>query len=250
MRSTTAHTAYAITPRSWILDNEQRNYTLTIHDMPDAEKPREKLVERGPDTLSVQELLAAVLNTGTIKEDVLTMSRRIVRDYGEQSIVRLRSAKKFSQEMCVPLGKAVQILAAMELGRRFFERNTAAAPCIRTARDVFEYVTDMRELPKERLRGLYLNTHYKVIHDEIISIGTVDTNIVHPREVFKPALEYAAVAVVLVHNHPSGSLDPSEADTAITAQLIESGKLLGIELIDHVIVTKDGFTSVPAAYQA
>ena len=121
-------------------------------------------------------------------------------------------------------------------------------PTIRTAADIYSYVKDMHDLPKEHLRGIYLNAHYKVIHDEIISIGTVDTSIIHPREVFKPALEFAAAAVILVHNHPSGITDPSDADIAITNQLIKAGQLLGIELIDHVIVTKTSFASIAADY--
>ena len=160
-----------------------------------------------------------------------------------------RDAKMLAKNLEIPLGKAIQIVAAAELGRRFFERNDASAPIIRTAADVFEHVKEMRGLPKEHLRGLYLNAHYKLIHDEVISIGTVDTSIVHPREVFKPALDYSAAAVVLVHNHPSGSLSPSATDDAVTIQLIAAGKLLGIDLIDHVIVTKDAFASIPAPYQ-
>ena len=120
---------------------------------------------------------------------------------------------------------------------------------VRTAEDVFEHAKDMRGLPKEHLRGIYLNAHYKVIHDEVISIGTVDTNIVHPREVFKPALEYSAAAVILAHNHPSGELEASPADVAVTRQLVEAGRMLGIPLIDHVIVTREGFRSVPGDYQ-
>jgi len=106
----------------------------------------------------------------------------------------------------------------------------------------------MRALSKEHLRGIYLNAHYKVIHDEVISIGTVDANIIHPREVFRPAVERSAVAVILVHNHPSGVVEPSDADVAITKQLIQAGKLLGVDLIDHVIVTKDKFLSIPVEY--
>src|SRR5690606_29005623 len=113
---------------------------------------------------------------------------------------------------------------------------------------VFDYVADLRRLPKEHLRGLYLNGHYKVVRDEVISIGTVDANLVHPREVFRPALEHAAAAVILVHNHPSGVTQASRADIQVTEQLIEAGRLLGIELVDHVIVTKDAYASVPAPY--
>jgi DNA repair protein RadC len=93
---------------------------------------------------------------------------------------------------------------------------------------------------------LYLNAHYQLVHDEIISIGTVDANIVHPREVFRPALAYAAAAIILVHNHPSGNAEPSNADRVVTQQLREAGNLLGIELIDHVVVTSDTFTSIGA----
>ena len=158
------------------------------------------------------------------------------------------SPQRLSDDLDIPLGKAAQIVAAGELGRRFFERNGNGAPTIRTAREVYEYVADMRTLPKEHLRGLYLNAHYKVIHDEIVSIGTVDANIVHPREVFRPALEYSAAAVILVHNHPSGVTEPSAADLAVTEQLVAAGAQLGIALVDHVIVTKEGFASVPIRY--
>jgi DNA repair protein RadC len=190
------------------------------------------------------ELWAVVLGQGTKKEDILSMSSRIIKEYGERSIVTETSAKKLSVELEIPIVKASQIIATVELGRRLFERNPSGAKIIRTASDVHAYTKNMWDLPKEHLRGIYLNSHYKVIHDEIISIGTIDANIIHPREVFRPALEYAAAAVILVHNHPSGNLEPSDADTTITKQLIEAGKLLGLDLIDHVIVSGKGFTSI------
>jgi DNA repair protein RadC len=119
---------------------------------------------------------------------------------------------------------------------------------IRTASQVFEYVKDMRNLSKECLRGLYLDARYHVIHDEVVSLGTLSSNIVHPREVFRPALEYSASAVILVHNHPSGIEKPSEADIAITRQIVAAGKRLGIGVLDHVVVTKQKFESVPVEY--
>ena len=106
----------------------------------------------------------------------------------------------------------------------------------------------MRDLPKEHLRGLYLDNHYRLIHDEVISIGSLTSNIIHPREVFRPALEYSASAVILAHNHPSGIPKPSESDMAITLQIVEAGKILGIGLLDHVIITKTKFGSIPADY--
>lgn len=233
-----------------IVGTNERTYTLTIHDLPDEDKPRERLLKQGPVSLSTADLVAVLLSTGTVKEGVLEMATRITKEYGERSVMRETDAQRLSQEADLPIGKAMQLVAAGELGRRFYARNEMAQPTIRTERDVFDHVTDMRSLSKEHLRGLYLNAHYKVIHDEVISIGTIDSNLVHPREVFRPALEYAAAAVILVHNHPSGVLEPSAADVAVTEQLIEAGKLIGIEVVDHVIVTKTASRSIPAAYRA
>ena len=241
------------TPKHMLLDSSPlfglKRYTLpTIHDLPQEEKPREKMQKFGPMALSTPELLAVLLNVGTSKEDVLSMSTRILKEYGERSVMSATRAESLVEDLDIPHGKAMQIVACAELGRRFYKKNDSAMPTIRTAADIYSYVKDMHDLPKEHLRGIYLNAHYKVIHDEIISIGTVDTSIIHPREVFKPALEFAAAAVILVHNHPSGITDPSDADIAITNQLIKAGQLLGIELIDHVIVTKTSFASIAADY--
>jgi DNA repair protein RadC len=232
-----------------VLDGGGKRYPLlTVRDLPPAEKPREKLLSAGPEALSLAELMAVVLSVGTTKEDVLSMSRRLMQEYGEKSVASLKDAKKFAQDASLPITKAEQIVATVEIGRRLFSRNQTGARIVRTARDVFDYVQAIRDLPKEHLIGIYLNAHYKVIHEETVSVGTVDMNIVHPREVFKPALEYSAAAVILAHNHPSGEADPSDPDLLVTRQLIEAGKMLGVPLIDHVVVTRDGFRSVPADY--
>lgn len=239
---------YVLQNHNIILDNQGKRYHLKIKDLPEEEKPREKLLKHGLLALSTSELLAVVLNTGTKKEGVLEMSGRIIRDYGEGGIMSQKNPQALSKDLDIPIGKSLQIVACAELGSRFFKRNNSSIPTIRTAREVYEYAQDMRNLSKEHLRGIYLNTHYKVIHDEIISIGTVDTNIIHPREVFKPAVEHSAAALILIHNHPSGVAAPSEADLSVTCQLIKAGKLLGVDLIDHVIITKDSFISVPGSY--
>lgn len=239
---------YVFNSNNLVLDNEGKRYHLKIRDLPAEEKPREKLLKHGLLALSTSELLAVVLNTGTKKEGVLEMSARVIKDYGEGGIMTQKNPQALSKDLDIPIGKSLQIVACAELGSRFFKRNDSSFPTIRTAREVYDYAQDMRNLSKEHLRGIYLNAHYKVIHDEIISIGTVDTNIIHPREVFKPAVEHSAVALILVHNHPSGIITPSEADASITVRLIEAGKLLGVDLVDHVIVTKDSFASVPGHY--
>jgi DNA repair protein RadC len=219
-------------------------YIIRVRDLPADQKPRERLVAEGAGALSSAELLAVVLGTGTTKEEVLTMTNRIIQEYGDRNVLLATDPKVLAEELDIPLGKAMQIIACGELGKRYFRRTRYGATIIRTAEDVYAYTADMRDLPKEHLRGLYLNTHYQIVHDETISIGTLDANLIHPREVFRPALAYAAAAVVLVHNHPSGTSTPSDADLQVTDQIRKAGHILGIELIDHVIVTQDGFNSV------
>ncbi|MFZ2038812.1 MAG: DNA repair protein RadC [Minisyncoccia bacterium] len=239
---------YRIIDNSLVLDQEPKTYVLKIHDLPDDERPREKMLKSGSTSLSSPELLAIILGIGSKKEGVMEMCHRILKEYGAKGLANHNDPILLAKELDIPISKALQVVACCELGRRFFEKNGNGLATVRNAQDVFEYAKDMRELPKENLRGLYLNAHHKVIHDETISIGTADSNLIHPREVFKPALEYSAVAMILVHNHPSGDSKPSQADIEITNQLVKAGKMLGIDLLDHVVVTKDGFTSVSAEY--
>lgn len=239
---------YAISNNDLILSPvSEKRYVLTVRDLPDEQKPREKLLASGASTLSAQELMAILLSSGTKKEEVLAMSARILKEYGERSLFASTNAAQLAEDLDIPIGKAMRIVAAGELGRRYFQKRRNGAPVIRTARDVFEYTIDMRSLAKEHLRGLYLDAHYQIIHDETLSIGTIDANLIHPREVFRPALAHAAAAVVLVHNHPSGIATPSEADCVVTRQIVEAGKVLGIDLIDHVIIAEDSFVSIPLA---
>lgn len=221
-------------------------YVLRIQDLPVEEKPREKLLKYGPSVLSSSELLSIVLGVGTKKEEVRAMTQRILREYGEKAIVDQQDPKQIMEHLDIPLGKSCQIVASFELGRRFFGSEKGKPLVIRTAAQVYEHVQDMWELPKECFRGLYVNNHYQLVHDEVIAMGSVAASIAHPREVFRPALEHAASAVILVHNHPSGSLKPSEADITVTKQLIEAGELIGISVLDHLIVTQDGYVSIMA----
>lgn len=228
-----------------LLSTGTKKYVLKVRDLPSEDKPRERLLAHGPSALSAQELMAVLLSTGTTKEEVMHMSTRVLREYGERSLFSSTDPKQLADDLEIPVGKAMQIVAAGELGRRFFQKKRNGASVIRTAQDVFDYTADMRMLSKEHLRGLYLDTHYQIIHDEILSIGTIDANLIHPREVFRPAIAHAAAAVVLVHNHPSGIVTPSEADRVVTLQVAEAGRVLGIDLIDHVVVTDADFVSIP-----
>ncbi|HRH26099.1 MAG TPA: DNA repair protein RadC [Candidatus Paceibacterota bacterium] len=228
----------------------EREYVLRVRDLPKEDQPREKLLSTGPGALSVSELLAIVLGSGTKKEGVLEMSEKIVKEYGERVLSRQVNAEEMATELDIPLFKAMQVVAVSELGRRFFDKTAGGMAVLRTPEDAYNYLHDMHNLPKEHVRGIYLNAHHQVIHDEVISIGTVNSNLIHPREVFRPALQYGAAGVILAHNHPSGVMEASISDIEVTNQLIESGKILGITLIDHIIVSGEKFISIDVDYNA
>lgn len=238
---------YALSDTDLYLDvstPQEKEYVLRVRDLPQEQKPREKLLNLGPRALSVSELFAIILGNGTKKEGVLEMANKVVKEYGERVLSSHTDPKYIAKELSIPLVKAMQIVAASELGRRFYDKNAGGLPVLRTAQDAYEYLKDMHNLQKEHVRGIYLNTHHQVIHDEVISIGTVNSNLIHPREVFKPALTHGAAGVLIAHNHPSGIAEASPSDIAVTRQLIEAGAILGITFVDHIIVTKEKFISV------
>jgi DNA repair protein RadC len=208
--------------------------------------PREKLLERGVEALSVSELLAIVFNTGYRGESVLQLADRLLQEYGSHALPDQRDVRAVQRDTALPLVKSCQLVACFELGRRYFDRSPrdSRARSIRSPRDVYEHLREMATLRKEQLRGLYLNVRNVIIHAETISIGTMNSNLVHPVEVFRPALVYSAVGVIIAHNHPSGEPEPSDEDLAITAQLAQAASLLNISLLDHVIIAETGFKSL------
>lgn len=240
---------YIFKENNLILSSEDKRYVLKIKDRAEEDKPREQLIKHGPSILSSAELLAIVLSVGTKKEEVFAMTSRILKEYGDKNIINQINPKLLEKEYGIPLVKACQIISCFELGRRFFKKTPGRQITIRTAKQAYNHLKDMCNFPKEQLRGLYLNSRYCLIHDEVISVGSLTANIVHPREVFKPALEYSAVAVILAHNHPSGSVKPTRGDIETTKQLVKAGKILGVNLLDHIIITKNKFVSVPVNYE-
>lgn len=235
---------YKISDRSFVLNHGKQYQILKVTDMPEEERPREKMLKMGAGVLSSAELMAIVLGTGTKKEEVFAMSNRLIREYGEKGIAYQKDPKTIERDLKIPEVKACQIVACFELGRRFYQKKPGGSITIRTASQAFSHLKDMSNLNKEQFRGLYLNTHYQLIHDEVISIGTLDASLVQPREVFRPALEYSAAAVIIAHNHPSGILKATRADVEITNKLIEAGNILDIEILDHLIIGKNKFSSI------
>lgn len=246
MQPTLTTSPYTIFDRDLVLtDGMARNaYTLRVRDMDDRQKPRERLVEHGPGDLSLAELVAIVLGFGTRREEVMTMARRILKEYGDRALMHEANPRRLSEALDIPLAKACQLVACFEIGRRLYATRGGKPVVVRTAAQAYDYLQDMGALQKEQLRALYVNSRYQVIHAETVSVGSLTANIVHPREVFQPAIEYGAVAVIVAHNHPSGSLEPTHADHEATRQLAAAGAILGIELLDHLIISHEGYTSI------
>lgn len=236
--------SYKIKADSKLLEHG-RTYKITrVRDMAEGEKPREKMLEQGVSTLSLAELLAVVLGVGTKKEEVYSMASRLLREYGEKAIAVQKDPKIITKDLDIPETKACQIVACFELGRRLFHQKPGGLINIRNAAQAFEHLKEMGTLKKEQFRGLYLNNHYQLIHDEVISIGSIDASLLSVREVFRPALEYGASAIILAHNHPSGAMKASREDTDITDSLIKASQLLEIEILDHLIIAKNKYISI------
>jgi len=207
-----------------------------------AQNPRGKLKRFGTGTLTDDELMALVLDPGCAGENPLQIARKAVEIF-HTGVHITDDAIGVIRQLCqVSEIHACQILACLELGRRIFQ--TSGRVRLGHPEAVYDHLRSMVRLKKEAFRGLYLDVKSQVIHDEIISLGTLTMNLVHPREVFRPAIEHSAASVILVHNHPSGDPTPSAEDLKVTQQLVAVGRLIDIEVLDHVIVGEDGFISL------
>lgn len=203
------------------------------------EMPREKLLRVGPDGLKDEELLSLILHTGYKGKHVLSMSKSILQKYHKQ-LFNL-SYKELSNIKGIGWAKASTIIAAKELFVRHFYKNSI--PKISTPEDVIANVQEICSRKKENFVVLYLNARNELIYKEFISVGSLTASIVHPREVFYPAIKHHAVSIILTHNHPSGDPTPSIDDKELTKKLIESSKILSIDIIDHIIVTINSYFS-------
>ena len=213
---------------------------MLIRDMPRIERPREKLMRYGPEKLSDTELFAILLRTGTKRRGVMDMAGDILKKIGHENIKSLKFGDLKNHPGLGPV-KACEILACFELGKRFLSGKKSGIYL--KPQDIWTGLRDIREQKKEHFITFYLDTRNQEIKREIVSMGTLNYNLVHPREVFEPAVKNLAASIILAHNHPSGCLEPSDEDLTLTKRLTQAGKLLGIEVLDHVIVTKDGWMS-------
>ncbi|MFO7807093.1 MAG: DNA repair protein RadC [Candidatus Moraniibacteriota bacterium] len=216
---------------------------MSFKNLPKHQFPREKLIEKGVENLKNPELLAVLLRTGTKDKNVLDLSRHILRKFSLQKFSKL-DYNSLVEIKGIEKGKACVLLAAFELASRAFDKEGDGLPAVSCAADTIVYFQDIRKAKKEHLAALYLDARNRVIHKEIVSVGTLNANLVHPREIFKPAIDYLAASVLIAHNHPSGDLNPSEEDIEITERIKNAGEVLGVELLDHLIVTKNSFKSL------
>ena len=214
-----------------------------MKDIPREKRPRERLIKYGPDVLRNHELVAVILGKGSKKEGVLSIASRIIDNYGIKSLAGEKKVEKLKETLDITEIQASQIIAALELGRRFFGKARKEI-YLNSPRDVFMYLANIGKLEKEVMHGLYVDVKNKLMCDEIISVGTVSSTYVHPREVYKPALVNSAVGVILVHNHPSGDPEPSSEDIKLTKRLKKVSEIIDIELLDHIIVGKDDYLSM------
>ena len=214
----------------------------TIKELPEFERPREKLTKKGAKALKKEELLAVVLRTGIKGKNAVEVAKDILEKYGDKKLLDA-SYEELRNIRGVGPTKAVQILAAIELGSRLFKEKSEKEVYINSSEDAIKELAHIKENKKENFVVLYLDARNKLIYKETVSIGSLNANLVHPREVFEPAVRYLAAQIVLAHNHPSGDPEPSEDDLVITKKLVESGKILGIEIFDHIIIVKDDFFS-------
>jgi len=217
--------------------------SFTIHDLPKEERPRERLVKFGEQALSAQELLQLILGRGIAGESVIVTAQKLLSQFGSLQKLAEASIEELSSIKGIGLAKATQIKAVFEIGRRISTQVPSyKSKELSDPKKVYQLIKNkLKDYHKEHFYIIALNSRNHSIAE--VSVGSLDASIVHPREVFSEAIKNKAASVIFAHNHPSGDSEPSEDDLAITKRLVEAGKILGIEVVDHIIATKDKFLS-------
>lgn len=209
----------------------------TIKQLPKPDRPREKLVAVGVQNLKDAELLAILLNSGLAGENVLQVALRVLEKYPKEKIFKM-SFTELSKIKGVGQVKACVIIAAGELVRRALEIREEVAPVMKAVDDVVAQAIYMKSKQREHFMVLYLNARNELLFKKPMFVGTLNASIVHPRDIFREAVRRNAAFVIFCHNHPSGNEQPSRADLDINKRLVEAGKIMGIEALDHIIITK------------
>ena len=222
--------------------------SFTVHDLPLSERPRERLLKLGSEALSAQEILALLLGRGVRGESVMVTAQRLLSRFGNLNRIANASVEELTEINGIGPAKAAQIKAAVELSKRL------ESPVQEGEKPVLKSPVDVVKLIKMKLKGkkkehflvLCLDTRNHLINCKSVSVGSLDTSVVHPREVFKEAITASAASVIFAHNHPSGDPEPSEEDIELTKRLVKAGEIIGIDVLDHIIVCDKGYLSLKA----
>ncbi|MFT8363471.1 MAG: DNA repair protein RadC [Sporolactobacillus sp.] len=218
---------------------------IMMRDMPQADRPRERLLREGSSMLTNQELLAIVLQSGLRNESVLQLAQRLINHFGSLPALSEASVEELEMVKGIGAAKAAVIAASCELGRRMLRPAIAERYTIHSPEDGANYVMeDMRLLSQEHFVVLFLNTKNQVIHKTTIFVGSLNASIVHPREVFKEAVRRSAASIICFHNHPSGDPTPSREDGDVTRRLVSCGRMLGVDVLDHIVIGDRKFVSL------
>ena len=216
---------------------------LKIKEIALEQRPRERLKFKGTDSLSDAELLAIILQNGSHGENVIDLSNRMISTFGLDKLNSL-SLNELTKIKGIGLAKASKIISAFELSKRV-NSGRICEKVVKNPSDIAKYYMEkLKDLKKEHFIAVFLDSKNKIIKDEVISIGTLNSSLVHPREVFKEAIKNSANSIILLHNHPSGSVEPSDEDYRVNKVLIETGNLVGIKVLDHLIVGNGNFVSL------
>ena len=223
---------------------------VMVRDLPEEERPREKLIRRGAAALSDTELLAILLRTGTSSVSVLHLAEEVLAKYQDKGLLAIMnvSPQEVASIHGVGLAKAAAIVAAVELGRRLSAKAAQKQEKIGGPEDVARYAAPLlRFEQKEHFRVMLLDVRNRVLAMPTVSIGSLTASVAHPREIFREAIRYSAANMILIHNHPSGDPTPSREDLQLTRQMMRAGEIMGIPVLDHVIIAGDGFLSIKEA---
>ena len=212
-----------------------------IKNLPEFSRPREKMKEKGASNLKKRELLAILLRTGTKDKNVLQLADDLLDKYPSDRLLKA-TFKELENIKGIGPAKTAQVLAAVELGSRLFKEKEKEEVYISSTEDIVKECNNLKDLKKESFVVLCLDGRNKLLRKETVSIGTLNASLVHPREVFKPAIEMSAASVIIVHNHPSGDPEPSREDIKVSNQIVEAGEILGIPVVDHVIIGSGAYS--------
>ena len=226
-------------------NNNHGGFILTVKDLPLDDRPREKLILRGPQSLSDAELIAILLRTGKKGKSVVSIAHDLINQEGNLSRLALKSLASFQKTEGIGKDKAATLLAAFEISKRIQSQVKWLFDVkITSPKDVADiYIPLLRDELKENFYILCLSSSNKIMRAEKISMGSLNASLVHPREIFKVAIENSSASIICIHNHPSGNPEPSNEDISITKKLVEAGKLLDIPLFDHIIIAGNNYTS-------